>query len=100
MVWAVCFAPGAALAAEAVSDAFWLSPRNGEAVVTEPAIESVLRRWVANPEAQIVVRYPGGEEGVLWANDLRDWLVASGVTSSRITLLTGSGSGSVILELE
>ncbi|MGB1111071.1 MAG: hypothetical protein ACPG4N_11995 [Gammaproteobacteria bacterium] len=91
---------GLSAGAQPISDDFWLAPRNGRAVLEEPTIRANLQRWLDNPGSRIVVRYPGGEEGLLWANDLRDWLVASGVESSAIVLLAGSGGGSVVMEVE
>ena len=69
----------------------WARPRSGEALLALPAVQDLLREFDANPEAMIEIRYPGGEEGVLWAQELQDWLVALGVPSRRVDVAVGSG---------
>ncbi|GAB4359736.1 MAG: hypothetical protein Kow006_29060 [Gammaproteobacteria bacterium] len=68
----------------------WSRPRQGASVVELPALHAVLREFQRQPESRIVIRYPGGEEGVLWVEELRSWMVALGVPSSRIVLQPGS----------
>ena len=69
----------------------WARPRSGEALLSLPALQNLLRDFDANPRSTIEIRYPGGEEGVLWAEELQDWLVAFGVPSARIDTVVGSG---------
>lgn len=68
----------------------WLRPRSGERVVRMPALSEAVRAWHASPSAVLVVRYPGGEEGVLWAEELRSWVVGLGVPSAAVRLEPGS----------
>ncbi len=83
---------GVARAAEySIHAEIWARPRSGEALLALPAVQSLLRDFDANPRATIEIRYPGGEEGVLWAEELQDWLVAFGVPSRRIDAAVGSG---------
>ncbi|HKJ08011.1 MAG TPA: hypothetical protein VKA76_02890 [Gammaproteobacteria bacterium] len=42
------------------------------------------------PNAVLVINYPGGEQGSLWAHGLRSWLVALGIPSRRLRLAPGS----------
>ncbi len=37
-------------------------------------------------DRRILIRHPRGEEGVLWAEELRGWLVALGIPSQDIAL--------------
>jgi hypothetical protein len=37
-----------------------------------------------------VIRYPGGEEGLLWAHELRSWLTALGIPGEDQELVAGS----------
>ncbi|MDH3451498.1 MAG: hypothetical protein OEN20_03700 [Gammaproteobacteria bacterium] len=69
----------------------WARPRSGDALLALPALQDLLHDFDANPQAAIEIRYPGGEEGVLWAQELKDWLVALGVPSRRIEVVVGSG---------
>jgi hypothetical protein len=68
----------------------WSRPRHGESLVRLPALRDAVRQWMAAPAARLVIRYPGGEEGGLWAQELRAWLVSLGVPSGRIELWPGS----------
>lgn len=70
--------------------ATWSRPRDGDALRHVPALVEVLEAFGRAPGGRIVIRYPGGEEGVLWVRELRSWLVALGVPSDRIDLLPGS----------
>jgi len=77
----------------------WAQPRHGEWLVQQPALSAAVNALQQQPAAHLVIRYPGGDEGVLWADELQAWLVALGVASSRIERLPGSGSADHI-ELE
>ena len=69
----------------------WARPRSGDALLALPALQDLMRDFAANPDATIEIRYPGGEEGVLWAQELQDWLVALGIPSRRVDTVVGSG---------
>ena len=71
-------------------------PRDAAAVLQMPAVNSAVRVLLAHPEGQLVIRYPGGDDGTLWAEELRAWLVALGVPSSRMELRPGSASAAQI----
>lgn len=79
--------------------ATWARPRSGRAVVSMAPLPRVVRRWSQTPEARIVVHYPGGEDGELWAFELRDWLVALGVPSGHLLTEAGGEPGRLGLEL-
>lgn len=68
----------------------WLRPRSGESVLQMPGLAAAIRAWQSTPDAVVVIRYPGGEEGVLWAEELRSWLVGLGVPSSAVQLAPGT----------
>jgi len=69
----------------------WARPRDGAAV----------RAWMAAPEGStLVIRYPGGEAGLVWASELRDWLVALGVPPAALSLAPGAGGEGLRLALE
>lgn len=68
----------------------WSRPRDGSSLVALPALNAVFREFDRQPESRIVIRYPGGEEGIIWVQELRSWLVALGVPESHIVLQPGS----------
>jgi len=60
----------------------WSRPRSGGVIATMPALRAAVRTWEQTPNARLVIRHPRGEAGVLWAAELRDWLVAMGLPSA------------------
>lgn len=67
----------------------WARPRSGESLVQMPALKHTVRAYLEVDERrgrQIVIRHPRGEEGVLWAEELRGWLVALGVPSDHVVV--------------
>ncbi len=79
----------------------WVRPRNGQAVAEFKALQQAVTAWSANGGAgTIEIRYPGGEEGSLWARELTDWLVAFGVPSRYIQATAGSaGRDRIVLNV-
>jgi hypothetical protein len=70
----------------------WARPRHGEWLVTQPALAGAVGELQQQPDARLTIRYPGGDEGVLWAEELQAWLVALGIASERIERIPGSGA--------
>ena len=68
----------------------WARPRSGMSVVELPAVRQTVLEWLQSEEHNIEIRYPGGDEGQLWAQELRDWLIALGVPLASIRLESGS----------
>jgi hypothetical protein len=77
----------------------WDMPRHGETLIKQPELGKLVRLWSAQPDGLIDIRYPGGEEGELWVQELMDWLVALGVPSKAMRHSPGSG-GEDIIKLE
>ncbi len=78
----------------------WARPRNGIAVADMAPLREAVDALSAQPGSGLRIRYPGGEEGQLWAYELRAWLVTLGVPSARQELQPGSGdAGRIELEL-
>lgn len=68
----------------------WMRPREGAALLGHPRLNAAVQDWMGGSGAgRIQIRYPGGEEGSLWAAELRDWLVALGVPSSALEVVPG-----------
>ncbi len=70
----------------------WARPRNGEAIVQFSALNQLMTIWSQQEKAVIEIRYPGGDEGSLWAGELADWLIALGIPSAQIKTVSGSAS--------
>jgi hypothetical protein len=79
----------------------WVRPRNGQSVSEFKALQQAVAAWSADGgEGTIEIRYPGGEEGSLWARELTDWLVAFGVPSRHIQAAAGSaGRDRIVLNV-
>ncbi len=74
----------------------WDMSRHGEVLLKVQALVVIIKDWQKNTENKIELRYPGGEEGELWVEELKDWLVSLGVPSRNIELLPGSDAQDVI----
>ncbi len=68
----------------------WASPRSGLRVATMQPVRDAVQGLLQAEGARLVIRYPGGEMGSLWADELRDWLIALGVESERVITQPGS----------
>lgn len=77
----------------------WSVPKQTVTVLAMPAINKSMRELQKDTNSFLKIKYPGGDEGTLWANELRSWLVALGLSSSRIELIQGSAISTTI-ELE
>ncbi len=74
----------------------WARPRDGRSVAAMAPLPQVIRQWSAQTGRRLVIRYPGGEAGQLWAYELRSWLVALGVPQESQELVAGSERGDQI----
>ena len=77
----------------------WSVPKKTEIVLAMPAINKSMQKLQKDLNSLLKIKYPGGDEGTLWANELRSWLVALGLSSNRIELIQGSAISTTI-ELE
>ena len=83
----------------------WEIDRNGNSIVRLPVLNTAVRQWIKRynrqPQVVLTLRYPGGEEGEFWVQELADWLVSLGIPSSHIVMVPGSGADDkIILALE
>ncbi len=74
----------------------WELARSGESLLSSPALKKVISSWLQDKDKVIEIRYPGGEEGELWVQELMDWLVSLGIPSDQMSALPGSGADDVI----
>ena len=79
----------------------WARPRSGEVVADMAPVREAVQAWLAEEDARLIVRYPGGESGQLWASELRGWLVALGLEPDRVELYPGAATeGTLELAVE
>ncbi|MCO6411525.1 MAG: hypothetical protein J5I92_02155 [Thiogranum sp.] len=77
----------------------WARPRDGRSVAEMAPLPEVVMAWMQQPQQRLLLRYPGGEDGLLWAHELRSWLVALGIPLQAQELVAGSGKADRV-ELE
>ncbi len=79
----------------------WARPQDAASVLALKPLRQAVEALVESEAARLLIRYPGGEEGGLYAAQIRDWLVALGLSSSRIEVQPGSRSDELIdIQLE
>ncbi len=62
----------------------WARSRTGAALTQQPALAATVKAFEGQADAVIVIAHGSDEAGQLWAEELRSWLVAFGITSARI----------------
>lgn len=96
-----CLWAAPAWATEYISREEWPGIQRGIQVTQYARIAGVVNELDRSEHSTIVVLHPGGAAGHEWALEIRDWLVALGVSSSMIALRPGSGvPGSIGLQVE
>lgn len=71
----------------------WPSPRNGQSIAMLPPLAAAMQDMIAVPGSRLALRHPRSDEGNAWAQELRDWLVALGVSSDRIEMIPAAPEG-------
>ncbi|HEY9200304.1 MAG TPA: hypothetical protein VIQ81_01795 [Gammaproteobacteria bacterium] len=74
----------------------WELSRHGEKLIKNAELSALVQAWSKHSDAQLEIRYPGGEEGELWSGELKGWLVSLGVPSTAIQTLPGSEAADII----
>ena len=74
----------------------WAKPKRAETILAMPEIVQILQELEQQPDSHLLIRYPGGDEGTLWAHELRAWLVSFGIRSSLIEIRPGSSQVGMI----
>ncbi|MCK4704904.1 MAG: hypothetical protein KAT90_05455 [Gammaproteobacteria bacterium] len=75
----------------------WDLVKQGEQLLTMPMMQQVIDAWSLRQGQAIELRYPGGEEGELWVEELRDWLISLAIPSKYLFSVAGSGKADVII---
>lgn len=74
----------------------WEMTRSGETVLAIPVLNQLVNAWLLDKTRDIELRYPGGEEGEFWVQELTDWMVSLGIPSNQLVSIPGSGSDDAI----
>ena len=74
----------------------WARPRTGATVAAMPPVRNAVRRLLAAQNMRLVIRFPGGEEGSLWAEELHVWLIALGIDTALMDMRPGSAEADQI----
>ena len=75
----------------------WDLVKRGEQVLEVTALKQLLDVWSLQSDMAIELRYPGGEEGELWVEALKDWLISLAIPSKYLSAVAGSGEADVII---
>ena len=79
----------------------WESTDRNHALLSDPALRTLIQTWETQPRGYLRIEYPAGEQGVLWANRFQAWLVAFGIPRSATRLLpVGTDPNSLTLSLQ
>ena len=73
----------------------WNVPRTESAILSMPPLRSMMQAYQKSTQpARLLVKYPGGDEGTVWAYELRGWLISLGIGSEQIELVPGARDAS------
>lgn len=96
--WMIFFTPLAAADTRSLQlkAETWELSRHGEKLIKNAELSALVQTWSEQSHARLEIRYPGGEEGELWSEELKSWLVSLGVPSAAIQSLPGSEAADII----
>ncbi|WP_125180465.1 hypothetical protein [Thiohalobacter thiocyanaticus] len=67
----------------------WMRPRQGADLLADERLRELVLGLDEQSGSRLLIHYPGGEAGGMWAHELRSWLIALGVPGARIELAPG-----------
>jgi len=70
----------------AIAPELWDRPRTARSVLEQPAVQQAVRSYLQRENVRLVIHYPDGQEALLYAEELRSWLIALAVDGQLITL--------------
>jgi len=68
----------------------WARPRTGSVIPEFDALRAAVSYWDKGTNYAVLIRYPGEDNGEIWASELRDWFISLGIPSDYILLVSGS----------
>lgn len=98
LFWLMFFAPLVSADSEPVQlrAETWELSRHGEKLIKNAELSALVQAWSTQVDARLEIRYPGGEEGELWSEELKNWLVSLGIPSAAMQSLPGSEAADII----
>ncbi len=75
----------------------WPEYVNGTSIASLPQVRRVLAGFDESGSVYIVIRYPGGDIGIAWANQMYQWFIAFGVPGQYLSMELGSGAPDQLL---
>ena len=90
LILGLCLGLSAYAQSGEITAAQWAQPRHGEWLLQQDSVAAVMRSLQQHPEGRVQIRYPGGDQGAWWAEEVQAWLVAMGLPSYRIVRVPGS----------
>jgi hypothetical protein len=81
-----------------VSNDFWLKPRSGNLVLTNPDIAPCIHVFLNEPQSDLRIAYPDNDESAVDANELRQWLIALALPATHIHLQAQTGITAIQLD--
>jgi hypothetical protein len=75
----------------------WPEYVNGINISNLPQVQQVLSGFEENGRIKIIIRYPGGDDGIHWANQMYQWFIAFGVPGQYLSMEPGSGAPDQLL---
>lgn len=77
----------------------WARPRTGQAVLAMPPVRAAVQNLIQTADSRLLIRYPGGDEGSIWAEELQSWLISLGIEPTLIEMRPGSTPEKIELQL-
>ena len=65
----------------------WARPRSGEALTQMPGLKTAVTAYLSDSGHTLIIHHPVEEEGLLWAEELKTWLVALGIVADDLRLV-------------
>jgi len=72
-----------------LSEELWARPRSGAVIPHMEPLKLAVAYWESGTDVYMMLSYPGGDSGEIWASELKDWLVSLGIPSQFILLSAG-----------
>lgn len=91
-------AAGCAAAAD-LSPELWDRPRSAQSVMAQPAVRQAVAALQSRSDSRLLIVHGARPEAQLQAEELRAWLVALAVESSRMQLRTDVSAAAIRLEI-
>lgn len=92
-MWAACAFGAAAVESYTIPPELWDRPRSGRALLDHPAVRQAVHGYLAQAGRKLVIHHSAGQEPLLYAEELRSWLIALAVNGDDILLRSNRNRG-------